>query len=160
MKTFVIQNKEVLARLTAYIKAQPAKPILEVAVKEHHKDRTLSQNSTLWMWNTDIANEWGWTKKEVHKHYKKEILVHIYERDDSGYRAMIQSVRDVHKAGLVQQAKALADQIVDMTSTTDASVKQFAEYLTEIERDCISKGIPLRHPEDYHYALMIHKPAA
>jgi len=160
MKTFVIQSKEVLARLVAYIEAQPAKPLLEVTVKEYHKDRTLAQNRLYWDWVTVISNELGLTKEDEHKDLKKRMLVPIYERDDESYAAMIQAVRKVHKLGHHQEAKDLADKIVDLTSTTDASVKQFTEYLNEIERDMMGKGIALPHPEDRYYTAMGIKQAA
>lgn len=156
-KIFVIRSREVIARLSAFLEAQPPEPLLEIVVKLHHKDRTLAQNSLMWIWITIIADEWGWTKNEVHDHFKKGHLVKIYERDDEGYAAMIQAVRIVHNKGMKQEAKAMAKTIINMTSTTSATIKQFAEYLSDIEKDMISKGISLPQPEDYGPAMGIKK---
>lgn len=155
-KIFVIQSKEVIQRVSSFLEAQPATPILEVVVKLHQKDRSLSQNSLMWVWITIIADEWGWTKEEVHEDLKRRLLVRIYERDEPGYGAMIQSVRKVYRSGLKDDATAMHQQIVRMTSTTGATVKQFTEYLNDIEKDMAGKGFSLPHPDDkYHSAMGI-----
>lgn len=154
-KTFVIRDRDVIARLSAYLEAQPLEPLLEISVTLHHKDRTLAQNSLYWEWNTLISNEWGWTKNDVHKHFIERHLVKIYERDEEGYAAMLEAVRKVHRSGAKKEAKIMADYVLDNTSTTSANVKQFTEYLSDIEKDMISKGISLPHPEDYGSALGI-----
>ena len=51
----------------------------------------------------------------------------------------------------------MADFVLDKTSTTDADVVQFTEYLKDIEKEMISKGFPLPHPEDYQRAMGIKK---
>jgi hypothetical protein len=109
----------------------------------------------LWLWITVVANEWeGWEKNDVHEYFKKTHLVPIYERDEPGFASMINAVRKVYTDGHRVEAKAMEKQIVKMTSTTGATVKQFTEYLKDIEKDMISKGIPLPHPEDRYYSAM------
>lgn len=154
-KTFVIRSLDVISRLTAFLEAQPENPLLEVVVKLYHKDRSLLQNQLYWLWNGIIADEWGWTKNDVHAHFIKEHLVKIYERDDEGYAEMLESVRNVHRLGMADVAKMQASYILKNTSTTSATVKQFTEYLNDIEKDMISKGISLPHPEDYRSAMGI-----
>ncbi len=154
-KTFVIRSPEVISRLSAYLKAQPQEPLLEVVVALHHKNRTLAQNSTMWLWITVIADEWGWEKNEVHKYFKKEHLVKIYERDEEGYAMMLESVRKVHRLGMVDVARTQFAYILKNTSTTSADVKQFTEYLKDIEKEMIGKGFPLPHPSDYWRAMGI-----
>lgn len=153
-KTFTIRSPDVISRLTAFLEAQPLEPILEVTIKLYQKDRNLAQNSLMWMWITIIGDEWGWTKDEVHNHFKKSHLVRIYERDDEGYAKMVQSIRRVYSQGFKDDANAMFEQIVRMTSTTSATVKQFTEYLNDIEKDMVSKGIALPHPEDRYYEAM------
>lgn len=150
-KTFTIIDRGIISRVTAFLEAQPLEPLLEVVVKNHQQDRSLAQNTLLWRWQTFIANEWGWTKDDVHEHFKKNFLARIYERDEPGYAAMIQAVRKVYHQGFKEDAKAMHKQIVRMTSTTSATVRQFTEYLKDIERDMIGKGISLPHKEDSEY---------
>jgi len=154
-KIFVIRSRDVISRITAFLEAQPIEPILEVAVTLHHKDRTLAQNSLYWDWNTLISNEWGWTKKGVHKYFIKEHLVKIYERDEVGYASMLEAVRKVNRAGAKKEAMIMAKYVLDNTSTTSANVKQFTEYLKDIEKEMIEKGFPLPHPGDYRSAMGI-----
>lgn len=154
-KTFVLRSNDVISRITAFLEAQPLEPLLEVSISLHNKNRSLAQNSLMWEWITAISNEWGWTKDEVHEHFKKKHLVRIYERDDKGFAAMIQAVRLVHTKGMKQEAAAMSREIIKLTSTTGATVKQFTEYLNDIEKDMISKGISLPHPDDYNRAMGI-----
>ncbi len=132
----------------------------EVIVRPYKVNRSLLQNSLYWTWATVIANEFGMTKEDTHEDLKKRLLVPIYERDDFQYREMIHSLRKLYQQGFKQESTQLHDQVVRLTSTTNASVKQFAEYLIEIERDMAGKGIVLPHPEDRYYeSLMIKQPA-
>lgn len=156
-KTFVIRDRDVIARVVSYLEAQPLEPLLEISVTLHHKDRSLLQNSLYWIWITIVSDEWGWTKDHVHEHFKKKHLVRIYERDEPGYAAMIQAVRLIYTKGMKQEAMSMGKEIVRMTSTTSATVKQFTEYLNDIEKDMISRGFSLPHPDDYNSTMGIRK---
>jgi len=137
-----------------FLEAQPEKPILEVIVKEHKKDRSVAQNRLMWNWITIIANELGMTKEDVHEDFKKRLLVPIYERDDDGYAEMINAIRKIYSDGFKSEALKMHNHIVKLTSTTAATVKEFSEYLNEIEKDSIEKGIILPHPEDMYAEAM------
>lgn len=156
-KTFVIRDRDIIARVTSYLEAQPPEPLLEVVVKLHHKDRSIEQQSLMWVWITIISNEWGWTKDEVHEYFKKKHLVKIYERDEEGYAAMLESVRNVIRSGDKKAGKIMADYVFDNTSTTAATIKQFAEYLNDIEKEMIGRGFSLPHPSDYNSTMGIRK---
>ena len=153
-RTFTIRSKKVIKNLTAFLESQPIEPTLEVAVYEHKQDRSILQNSLLWLWITIIADEMGLTKEDVHNDLKKRLLVPIYERDEPGFAAMINAVRKVHTIGHKEEAAAMGKQIVKLTSTTGATVKQFTEYLKEIEKDMTGKGIILPRPEDRYFSAM------
>ena len=150
-RTYVIQSKEQIQRLNAFLEAQPLEPLIEVIVNDHKKDRSLVQNSLMWRWITVIADELGWTKEEVHIDFKRRLLVPIYTRDDLEYAKMIQAVKKVYTEGLKKESILLAAQIVKLTSTTKTNVKQFTEYLKDIEKDMMGKGIALPHREDVLY---------
>lgn len=153
-RTFIIHSESEIKHLVAFLEAQPEKPLIEVVVSEHKKDRTTAQNRLYQLWLTIIADELGETKEDEHYDLRRRILLPIYERDDSGYAEMLNSVRKVHRLGGKAEAKIQADFIIKHTSTTAATVKQFTEYLKEIERDMVSKGISLPHPEDRYYQAM------
>lgn len=108
-----------------------------------------------WLWSTDIANESESfsTKEDVHEYHKEKFLIHIYERDDPGYASMIDSLRGLYAKGLKHEATYLRKKIIQLTSTTDASVKQFTEYLKEIENEWNGK-VYLKRDEDRYYKAM------
>lgn len=153
-KTFVIRSLDVISRVAAYLEAQPLEPVLEVSITLHHKDRSLLQNKLYWIWITVVSDEWGWEKNDVHSYFIKRHLVKIYERDDEGYGTMLEAVRNVHRAGDKKTAQLMAVFVLSKTSTTHANIKQFTEYLKDIEKDMISKGISLPHPSDQYYSAM------
>jgi len=78
--------------------------------------------------------------------------VKIFERDDEGYSEMVDAIRSVYKNGMKAEAHALHDKIVELTSTTQANVHQFHEYLEDIERECAEQQIVLPHPDDLYFS--------
>lgn len=115
-KTFVIRSKDVILRLMVFLEAQQKEPLLEVVVKEHHQDRSVLQNSLYWAWNTVIAEELGLLKEE-------------------GYAAMIHAVRKVHTQGFKKNAKAMANQIVKLTSTIIANFPTIRKFISTPRAD-------------------------
>ena len=112
----------------------------------HRPSRSAAQNSTYWQFLTDLQGtqilEWaGHEKAWWHTFMKAEFLVDIYTRDDPGYAEMMLTVRDLKD---VDGHQAIVDGIIALTSTAQASVAQFSEYLACIERWAHSRGISLR----------------
>ena len=121
--------------------------------------RRVAQNRLMWMWYTDLENTGqvevaGVTKEEWHEFMKKEFFVAIYERDNQDFAEMMETLRDVYRAGLTNESDNLFRHIVRETSTTKATVKQFCEYLNGIERWCHVRGVVLTtDPEIYSRAF-------
>lgn len=145
----IIVSEEHRTRLITIIKSLALTPVQEVVIRGHKKDRSAEQNALLWKWYTIISNELGESKESTHERYKDAFLVQIYERDEPDYAEMINSLRAVWKQGMKTEAVALRKQIVALTSTTTASVKQMSEYMTEIERHAATLAIMLPRPEDH-----------
>lgn len=120
----------------------------EVVVRDLKKSRTLKQNKLMWKWLTFLGKQWGDTKDYYHLYYKDKFLVSIYERDNPEYSQMISNIRDVYRSGMRTKAVELRNQIVKLTSTRDASTKQMAEYLTNIDHDAQEQGVVLERPDD------------
>lgn len=154
MKETVILKTEI-QRKTAinYLMDTPLSPLHEITIKPHKADRSACQNRLYWLWMTEIDKQTGELKEEVHERYKEKTLVHIYERDNEGFAEMIESVRKVYHLGEKKLAKVMQREILKLTSTRDANVNQFHEYLNDIEIDCAHNNISLTHPEDYAYAM-------
>ena len=153
-QVFVLRNETIKDNAKVYIGALPLEPVSEVIIRPHKKDRTVAQNSLMWLWITHMAGETGETKDEVHKRLKKQHLIYIYERDDPEYAAMVKAIRDVYKSGMKAEAQQLIDHIADLTSTTKATVEQFTEYLNDIDQGALSAGIVLPKPEDRYPIAM------
>lgn len=160
-QTLVIRSPEIANRACEILRRLPSSEhVFEVVIRPHKKDRSVAQNALLWSWNTIIAAELGETKEAVHERNKERFLVPIYERDNLEYAEMIEAVRRVYRSGAKHDALALKSHIVRMTSTTTATVAQFTEFLTEIERDAASLGIVLPRPEDLYYEALGSRRAA
>jgi len=144
----ILISDEHRKRAVTIINALPLLPVQEITIREHKKDRSADQNSLYWKWLSTIGTELGESKESVHERYKDAYLVNIYERDDSDYAEMIQSLRSVWKSGMKTEAVQLRKRIVALTSITAANVKQMTEYMTEIERHAASLAIRLPHTED------------
>ena len=74
--------------------------------------------------------------------FKERCLSKIFERDSQGYAETMQSLRELYKHDQ-QTAMNLRKGVLELTSTRDASVQQFGEYLTYIDRFCAAEGIQL-----------------
>ena len=125
--------------------------------------RTAAQNALMWMIFSDMkktkVNEHaGITKEEWHEFFKEEYLVNIYERDvdvDGGkYAETIRCLRSLYATGMKADAEELYKAVVRLTSTTQANVNQFTEYLNCIMNWCNARGIAYRLPTDIYNKAM------
>ena len=148
----IINSAEVKTRALYLIGNLDIEKPREVIIREHKADRSAAQNSTYWLFLTHIGDELGETKGDLHERYKGKFLVPIYERDDPEYAEMIAALRTLYREDKTM-AELLHKKIVKLTSTTKASVKQFCEYLTDIERDANGMNIFLPRNDDYMLAL-------
>ena len=124
-----------------------------IEIREHSKNRTIAQNKLYWKWLTSVSNHTGHTKDEMHELYKEKFLVKIFERDNTGYGEMIQTLRKSYKENPAD-SMILFRGVVKLTSTTQADVKQFSEYLQDIEQDCFDNKIALPVRDDIYSLAM------
>lgn len=155
LKVFIVKSEEVIDSIADFLREEiPGETPLEVTVRPFKTNRSMSQNSLYWIWVGIIADEFGWTKEEVHEDLKGRFLSLIYERDNPVFAETMQAIRKVYEEGYYQEGRSLHNQVIRLTSTTTATIKQFTEYLNDIERDAISKGLVLPHPEDRYYEAL------
>ena len=153
-RIFTIRSEVVIKNLTSFLESLPLEPEIEVIVQEKKKDRTVAQNRLYRLWGGEISENLGWSRKEVYAYLRRKFLVQIYERDDQGFAEMVDSIRKVYSMGMQKRATKIHDYIVERTSTGSATLKQFMEYLKEIERYAAENGIPLTFPDDRYYSAM------
>ena len=152
-KTITIAHPEQVKLACEIIQGLPLSPVHEVVIREHKKDRSLAQNALMWSWLTKLASEYGDSKDDRHTYYKGKFLVSIFERDDEDYAAMIASIRLIKKDGMLREYQCIKDEVIRLTSTTDASVKQMSEYLGNISHHAASIGVGFVQDELYHEAM-------
>jgi len=111
--------------------------------------RRAGQNRTLWAWLTDlertkVESMAGTTKEQWHEKLKFDYLAPIYIRDDQTYAEMFTALEIVlNSLGRAVYENLLAG-VIKETSTTRATVAQFAEYLRCIEHFAHGNGVVLR----------------
>lgn len=148
-KTFVMKDDSVIDNLVYFLKNWPCENgPWEVEVRAYQEDRTAAQNRLYFMWVGIIANELGMTKEECHADYIKRIFSPIFEKHDNNHALTMAAIRKVWRMGATEEAQKLYDGVMYRLSTTWANVGEFAEFLTEVERDAASKNIALPHPDD------------
>lgn len=112
--------------------------------RKSSKSRSSRQNSLYWKWVTIIGDNAGYTKDEMHNQIKRDYLINILIRDDSDFAELWVNLTKIDD-------NILTNGVVDLISTARLTTKQFAEYLTDIER---STPYPLPHPDDGYWEAM------
>ena len=152
-KTIKIAHPEQKELVCDIIQGLDFDPLHEITIKPAKKERSISQNALYWKWLTILANEYGDSKEDRHFYYKGKFLVHIFMRDDESYLEMITAIKLVKKQGMTAEYESLKKQVIKMTSTTDCSVKQFSEFLNEIEKHAVSIGVGFVNDDLYYEAM-------
>jgi hypothetical protein len=153
MKINII-NQQTKDRACELVQALDEGKRMIVEIRPYKEIRSTAQNSLYWVFVTQLAGEHGLTKEEVHEDLKKRLLSPIYQRDLPWFSELISSVRAVWSSGDKDLAQQMFDRIMKLVSTTMASVEQFSEYLEDIERDSLGRGIYLMRPEDLYRDAM------
>lgn len=138
----------------------PTDKSVMVTISKVDTTRRGAQNSLYWAWMTDLAATReeayaGSTKDEWHDHFKEKALLNIFIRDNTNGTA--ETMAAVYEAGVTcghAIHATLKKAVVAGISTTDASIKQFTEYLSDIQRFCDSTGVRLRtNTDDFNRAM-------
>lgn len=111
---------------------------IEVIIRDYKKDRSFEQNRLYWKWLGIIAAESEDTSASMHEFCKRKFLVPILATKKPFYDLLMV----VARGGTEDDRKELAKVI----STTRLTVKQFTEYLNEIEKHAASLSIVLPQP--------------
>lgn len=103
------------------------KAIIEIT--EDKDSRSVKQNKLYWEWVSVIGNELGYTKDETHAILRDKFL---------GYT----------------ETTTKFSVIKELRSTTKLKVKEFKDYLEQIDMFVSEYGIMLPRPEDLYYESM------
>ena len=153
---FVIKSFEEVGRAIAYMHRHHAaacedgKPLV---VRIDQKQETLSsaQRRLYWLWMTEYGKQRGLDKEEAAAFFKYKYLSIIFNRDNVGeYPETFKVMRDLKKSGS-SGYEPLRQFVANRISITEATTKQMAEFLTDIEMWCLKDGVKLTCPDDLKY---------
>jgi len=138
-----------------------AKPVV-VDVKPYTTKRKASQNALYWSWMTDCEktrnNEFaGTTSEDWHLFFKELFLIGNYCAWFDDVAELMAAIDCVIDEGMKAQADAMNKFVVDNISTTRMNVKQFSEYLNDIQKWCGMNGVVLRTDSDAFKISMGYK---
>ena len=115
--------------IQAHYKEFPNSDKAIVEIKEDKDSRSVKQNRLYWEWISVIGNELGYTKDETHAILRDKFL---------GYT----------------ETTTKFSVIKELRSTTKLKVKEFKDYLEQIDMFISEYGIILPRPEDLYYESM------
>jgi FMN phosphatase YigB (HAD superfamily) len=126
-----------------------------LVVRIDQKQETLShaQRRLYWLWMTEYGNQRGLDKEEASAFFKYKYLSIIYNRDKVGeYPETFKVMRELKESGS-SGYEPLRQFVSNRMSITEATTKQMAEYLTDIEVWCLKDGVKLTCPDDLKYLI-------
>ena len=106
----------------------------EIILRPYKKNRSAEQNKYYWKILSIIAEYTGSTKENLHDIFKEKFLIDIYKRTKDDYVEMMGILKKMRQNNWKRASDILKIKIVEMTSTSDANIKEMAEYLTSIIR--------------------------
>ena len=149
MKTIIITSDQQQRYALSLVGELPIDGTMEVIVKKVDKSSTAKQRRLRWMWMGEIANSGLGrydTKETVDLACKWQFALPILKRDDvlfgEIYNFFIETVKDYPNFG--ECCKQFCTQYVSVKNMT---VRQHAEYLTDLQRYWTQKGVSLTDPE-------------
>ena len=161
---FVIKSFEEVGCAIAYMHKHHANALSDgkpLVVRIDQKQETLSsaQRRLYWLWMTEYGKQRGLDKEEASAFFKYKYLSIIYNRDNVGeYPETFRVMRDLKKSGS-SGYEPLRQFVSNRMSITEATTKQMAEFLTDIEMWCLKDGVKLTCPDDLKYQLRIQPSA-
>ena len=156
--TFVIKAFDDVGRAIAYMHKHHANALNDskpLVVRIDQKQETLSsaQRRLYWLWMTEYGKQRGLDKEEASAFFKYKYLSIIYNRDNVGeYPETFKVMRDLKKSG-ASEYEPLRQFVSNRMSITEATTKQMAEFLTDIEMWCLKDGVRLTCPDDLKYLI-------
>jgi len=158
-KTYIIKDLKDRHKFKDAVDSIPVDTPKVIEIRDYAEKRRAKQNRLYFAWLTDMQNTQinefaGNEKAWWHDEMKKLFLVPIYVRDNTQYAEMMDAMGYVWNAGMESKHEVLMKGVVRLTSTADANVRQFVEYLNEIQRYCHSCGISLRTDVPYYLEAM------
>ena len=130
-----------------------------LVVRIDQKEETLShaQRRLYWLWMTEYGKQRGLDKEEASAFFKYKYLSIIYNRDKVGeYPETFKVMRELKESGS-SGYEPLRQFVSNRMSIREATTKQMAEYLNDIEMWCLKDGVKLTCPDDLKYVMEMNQ---
>ena len=126
---------------------------LRVVIDQKEDKLSDAQRRLYWLWMTEYGKQRGLDKEESAAFFKYKYLSIIFNRDNVGeYPETFKVMRDLKKSG-ASEYEPLRQFVSNRMSITEATTKQMAEFLTDIEMWCLKDGVKLTCPDDLKYVM-------
>lgn len=158
-QTYPVHNALDRQRAIQALQAIQQVPLV-VTISKPKSRRSLAQNRLYWgLWLREIAAQTGYSVDEAHEFCKRKFLSRIYlagaeTPQQERWLEAWETVRDLSRGLPAEDATEARRRVIDLISTTWATVGQFSAYLTAIDQYFTAHGIPLPHPDDLCYTAM------
>lgn len=130
----------VINYMTRTLAQLPIDESYSVSVSELKENRRLAQNRLMWVWNTEIGQEYGKPAEQAHNESKLEIL-HPLMLEIDRLRDVAIEHRDIIAAlGRYEQRVLVAG---CMIRTKDLYVREFRDYLERMQIVWAERGFVL-----------------
>ena len=153
---FTIKDHSDITKTISYLHTNYTKANFEnkpLVVRIDQKEETLShaQRRLYWLWMTEYGKQRGLDKEESAAFFKYKYLSIIFNRDNVGeYPETFKVIRDLRESRNPGY-EPLRQFVSNRMSITEATTKQMAEFLTDIEMWCLKDGVRLTCPDDLMY---------
>lgn len=138
---------------TNYTKALEENKPLVVRVDQKVETLSHAQRRLYWLWMTEYGKQRGLDKEESAAFFKYKYLSIIFNRDNVGeYPETFKVMRDLKASGS-SGYEPLRQFVSNRMSITEATTKQMAEFLNDIEMWCLKDGVNLTCPDDLKYVM-------
>ena len=150
---FPIQSHADITKAISFMHTHYTKALEEnkpLVVRIDQKEETLShaQRRLYWLWMTEYGKQRGLDKEESAAFFKYKYLSIIFNRDNVGeYPETFKVMRELRESGS-SGYEPLRQFVANRISITEATTKQMAEFLTDIEMWCLKDGVKLTCPDD------------
>lgn len=155
---FPIQSKADIDKAVNFIDSNYTQALegnkpLRVVIDQKEDKLSDAQRRLYWLWMTEYGKQRGLDKEESAAFFKYKYLSIIFNRDNVGeYPETFRVMRDLKKSG-ASEYEPLRQFISNRMSITEATTKQMAEFLTDIEMWCLKDGVELTCPDDLKYVM-------
>ncbi|WP_336163556.1 hypothetical protein [Acinetobacter ursingii] len=153
---FPIPNHTEIAKVINYLNLNHAKAASEgkplvVTITCKQESLSAAQRRLYWLWMTEYGKQRGLDKEEASAFFKYKYLSIIYNRDNVGeYPETFKVMRELKESGS-SGYEPLRQFVSNRMSITEATTKQMAEFLNDIEMWCLKDGVKLTCPDDLKY---------